>query len=272
MSHTANGDVAREADASRHELTLTRNGPDPAEHRLVVLTEDPETWIISTRSRLGLEDAPLLVRALREEAPGGVELLLWDTEPGDALDAVARTGGWAPRARKIFVERDLADLDPTPDPVTVSWTLTSLAELGVVDFAQRMVRAAEGDPFDVSTPESAADDLQELIDGAGSNFDPTWWVVASDAGGDIGVVLPSPSPDAPGEGGLSYVGVVPHRRGEGHGHRLHLLGLQRLHQLGVRRYVGSTDELNVPMLRTFRRNGAVSSHTQTFYAAPAEGG
>ena len=101
---------------------------------------------------------------------------------------------------------------------------------------------------------------------AGDAFDPARWLLVSDAAGPVGVVLPQPYPDEPGTGSLFYIGVMPDRRGAGHGARLHLLGLHELAARGCTRYVGSTDERNPAMVRIFERNGARATGTQSFYA------
>lgn len=105
-----------------------------------------------------------------------------------------------------------------------------------------MLAAGEGDAFSTTTPETASDDVTELVAYAGDAFDPARWLLVSDAAGPVGVVLPQPYPDEPGTGSLFYIGVMPDRRGAGHGARLHLLGLHELAARGCTRYVGSTDE------------------------------
>ncbi len=164
---------------------------------------------------------------------------------------------------KLLVDLDLATWTPPAEP-PADWTWESLADLGEVAFAQAMQQAAEGDPFSPSTPESALDDLRELIVYAEEAFDPTGWFVVSDAAGPVGVVLPQPFADVPGEGTLSYVAVHPGRRGHGLGAALHRWGLGLLQQAGTTRYVGSTDERNAPMLAILRRNGTTPRWRQVF--------
>jgi len=138
--------------------------------------------------------------------------------------------------------------------------------LGLDAFARAMLAAGEGDAFSTTTPETASDDVTELVAYAGDAFDPARWLLVSDAAGPVGVVLPQPYPDEPGTGSLFYIGVMPDRRGAGHGARLHLLGLHELAARGCTRYVGSTDERNPAMVRIFERNGARATGTQSFYA------
>ena len=126
-----------------------------------------------------------------------------------------------PRAVKVFAECDLSTLAPWPTP---DWHLESMANVGPERFAALMVRAAVGDPFSESTPESAADDLREFVQDAGAAFRPDAWLAVSDDAGEIGVVLPQAYADAPGTGTLFYVAVLPGRRGAGHGTTEYLTG------------------------------------------------
>lgn len=155
---------------------------------------------------------------------------------------------------KIRVERSIAHL-PDYEPLPQGWRTTSLAELGEERFAAAMLRASEGDSFDQSTPESALDDLRELIEAAGPAFVPERWVVVSDDDSEIGVVLPQTFPDHPEVGTIFYLGVVPERRGQGAGRRLHRYGMGRLRAVKAERYVDSTDPRNEAMRAVFRANG-----------------
>ncbi|WP_420176091.1 hypothetical protein [Luteococcus sp. OSA5] len=152
---------------------------------------------------------------------------------------------------KVVACKTLDAQEPTPP----GWTLTSLDEMGAEAFGELMLRASHGDPFHTSTPESAAEDLRELIEAAGPALDPTEWFAVADAHGGVGVVLPQTFPDDPSAGTLFYLAFVPSRRGEGMGRALHRLGLSLLYRRGARRYVGSTDAANAPMIAIFGSNG-----------------
>lgn len=171
-----------------------------------------------------------------------------------------------PRAIKVVVERDLTELAGDEFAWPSGWTSRSLEELGAAEFAQHMVRAAAGDPFDTSTPESALEDLEELMDEC-KGFDLSEWLLVADPQGEIGVVLPYLSRGDPSRGMVAYLGVVPERRGQGNGTTLHAYGLHRLAQLGATRYIGSTDTRNVPMRRIFAANQAVARVSRRVRAA-----
>ena len=154
--------------------------------------------------------------------------------------------------RKIFARRGLLDAPSCPPE---GWILTTLAERGERDFIRLMVLAGDGDPHHASTAETAQEDFRELVTGAGAAFDATAWFAVADRRGEIGVVLPQILPDDPTTGTLFYLAVVPGRRGQGLGRRLHRFGLGQLSLRRARRYVGSTDPANRPMIAIFRANG-----------------
>ena len=156
----------------------------------------------------------------------------------------------------MYVARDLSNLGVVEFP---SWQTQTLALLGEDAFASTMLDASIGDPFETSTPESALADLRELEEEAGATFDPRQWLVVSDETGEIGVLLPQVFEDDPSSGTLSYLAVMPERRGQGFGRRLHQFGLQRLKDLGAVTYRGSTDAENAPMLAIFAANGCTAS-------------
>lgn len=257
--------VAHSINTDEHTVTLSVMGATGPRSRLIIDTSRDGVWVFTNRSSVTSADAAALGGELRVVAPEGTELLLWDVPSGSAFDRIARAGGWRLRTVKVFVERNLTTLGSSTDPVTARWALTTLADVGLEEFAALLLRASEGDPFETSTAESATSDLQALIDGAGDAFDPTQWVIASDGNGVIGAVLPQRQADAPKTGTIFYMGVIPERRTQGHGARLHMLGLQRLRRLGVDKYVGSTDQQNTAMIQVFRQNGTQATRTQTYY-------
>lgn len=156
---------------------------------------------------------------------------------------------------KRWYRRSLSASDASLGEMPENWSEETLAALGIEEFASRMLEASAGDPYDSSTPESAVDDLRELIEYAGDAFDGTAWLALSDEAGRIGVVLPQVYPDDASTGTVFYVGVVPERRGAGLGRRLHRLGMGRLAALGVTSYVETTDADNTPMIRILEANG-----------------
>ncbi len=224
------------------------------------------TWTLSLSRDLSDEEIESAAGELARHAGTHVELLVWDEIDDDPLIRVATAAGWRRSARKAFVDLDLDDL--AAPAVPDGWRLETMAALGEEEFAARMVVASEGDPFSPSTPESAVADLRELVQYAGEEFDPEHWFAVSD-GDPLGVLLPQVYPDDPLEGTLFYLGVVPERRRQGLGSQLHRLGLEFLHERGAVRYVGSTDERNIAMLKVFAHAGARVLRRQTILRRPA---
>ena len=228
---------------------------------------NPHTWVLMLDAPVTPDDTARLGRALDEAAPPGVNLLVWDEADDDPRAAIAQAGGWRRQASKAFVEGDLGRVPPVSIPD--GWRLQTLAELGEEEFSRRMFTASEGDPFSPSTAQTALADLRDLIAFAEDAFEPEEWFAVSD-GEPVGVLLPQVYPDKPLEGTIFYVGVAPERRGQGFGSRLHQLGLAMLRERGAVRYVGSTDERNLPMLKVFEKAGVRVVRRQTFYHRPPQ--
>lgn len=233
---------------------------------LGVAALDHDTWVVTLDGPLAPELADELGRRLGKAAPDGTELLLWDETDDDPRVRVAIAGGWRKIGNKAFVEMDLDDVPDVGLPE--GWEAVSLSRLGEEEFAKRMLHASAGDPFSRSAPETAVEDLRELIDHAESAFDPESWFAIERDGAELGVVLPQAYADDPTEGTLFYVGVVPSERGNKVGSVLHAFGLAQLKAFGARRYVGSTDERNVAMLKIFAAQGARVLRRQSFYHRP----
>lgn len=137
-----------------------------------------------------------------------------------------------------------------------------LAACGRARFLERLTLCAQGDPQPVVSPEG---EFAELVEAAGSLFDPEGWYLVDDEHGPLGVDLPQAYPDAPTLGTLLSIGVLPKRRGAGLGRALHRFGLQVLIERGCIDYAGSTDLANVAMQRVFELNDCPVTHQQWRY-------
>ncbi len=215
------------------------------------------------------EVAPALLRAIRPALLGrrGARVYAGDGDRDRPLRGWLDRAGFLVARRKVFVERAL----PFEGAVDLEGcTLHTVRDEGVERFARALEQAAEGDPFEPEGCHDAVGELEELVRLAGDAFDPDgWWVVRED-GRAAGVLLPQVRADRRDTGTLFYVGVLPAWRGRGLGRRLHALGLRKLGERGCRRYVGSTEARNVPMLAVFARNGCRETARQLFYEpAPA---
>ncbi|HVG93648.1 MAG TPA: hypothetical protein VND21_04315 [Planctomycetota bacterium] len=198
--------------------------------------------------------------------PRGGNVLVVDSEVAEPWQTALEGAGFHPLRRKVVVRRRLDELLP---PAGNGFLLRSLADVGEAEFKARMVLASEGDPFEERQGADRDTDAEwrELLTHAGSRFDPTKWHLVDDAQGPVGVVLPQALRDDLGT--LSYLGVVPTRRGVGFGTKIHAMGLHALAAQGRAVYVGSTDVRNVAMRHVFQRNGCPVIEAETHYKAPS---
>lgn len=204
-------------------------------------------------------------------------VLVVETPESLAWRDALREAGLREERRKVFVERRLDDALPFEGGAALAdWRLRSLADAGEDAFRARLADVAEGDPFEERPNDDAGATRhlerawRALVESAGRRFDPTRWWLVDDLRGAVGIILPQRVNESTGT--LYYVGVVPGRRREGLGRRLHAAGLERLARDGASRYVGSTDVRNVAMRSVFARNGAREAGTEAYFRAnPAEG-
>lgn len=85
--------------------------------------------------------------------------------------------------------------------------------------------------------------------------DADGWVIAYEGTDLIGQVALSSFDPEYGDGTIAWIGVVPERRGRGHGRRLMTEAQRRARQRGFRSMLSDTDTLNVAMQRTFLHTG-----------------
>lgn len=220
--------------------------------------------LASDRADRNAVDAALLSYLGASFAADGIEVLSWDRPDAAHVNVALERAGFVVNKEKVFVERNLDDFEARhEDP----FVYRSLAEIGEDRFLEVMTEAATGDPFEDVSSRDPRTDFRDLINYAGASFDPTWWRVAYLERDPIGVVLPQVYSDRTNEGTLFYVGVLPEFRGRGFGRVLHASGLAFLAAKGIRRYVGSTDARNLPMIAVFRANGCGQTGRQLFYRA-----
>lgn len=210
-----------------------------------------------------LADFAAIALTLAKEVAHCDELLSWDEPRRVRLHTALQQAGFRAFRRKLLVTRDLTDSLPRGG----DFTWRTLAEVGEDAFIALMTRAGEGDPFPAADFDPRRE-WRELLEHAGASFDPQRWRVAIVDDEPVGVVLPTPYPEAPDEGTLSYVGVLPAFRGRGLGSGLHASGLRLLADAGCRVYRGSTDERNTAMARVFERNDCPVTGVQVFLRPP----
>jgi len=200
-----------------------------------------------------------LARRLHDELAACEDLLTWDNASRERFNDALRSAGYCDHRRKLFVMRELTDeLPPGGDFV---WR--TLAEVGEQEFIALMTACAADDPFP-EDDEDPQENWRDLVSHAGESFDLDRWRTVVVDGVPSGVILPTPYPDAPTEGTISYVGLLPAFRGRGLGRGLHASGLRLLADAGCTIYKGSTDARNVPMARVFEKNGCPVDDVQLF--------
>ncbi len=187
-------------------------------------------------------------------------LLTWDKPETQSWIAALVDVGFTVHRRKLLVTRDL-DKTPAPGPEFEWRSLSSMPE---AEFVAVMAAASEGDPFEEEGERDHDKEWSDLLLHVGDDLDRDLWRVALVDGEVAGVVLPRVWPEDNPPGTLCYVGLLPAFRGRGLGWRLHAWGLTLLRAAGAARYVGSTDERNAAMARTFEKNGCPVEGIQVF--------
>ncbi len=155
---------------------------------------------------------------------------------------------------RVVARHDLGLL-PARTPAEQGLTTVGLDEVGRPRFVAAMLAVSAGDPGSGSTPRSADEDFQELIELAGRRFRPADWYLVRRHDRDVGVLLPQIRPDDPETGTILYMGVVPAARGRHLGRAIHAIGLRELARRGASRYLDGTDAGNAPMIAVLRANG-----------------
>jgi len=99
-------------------------------------------------------------------------------------------------------------------------------------------------------------EFQDLIDLAGTAFQPQDWLVAYLGQDPVGVVFPSRWENYdPSKGSIKMIAIVPEMQGRGFAKILHAKGIEVLASIGVTTYIGSTEMENTRMIQTFLTNG-----------------
>lgn len=161
---------------------------------------------------------------------------------------------------KYLYEKRASHREPTQ---RVLYEVKSLAELGESVFLDYLSAAATQAP-DASAAANPQQAFQELLLHAGDAFNTAQWFVVFQEQAAVGVLLPQVFADSPREGTLSYIGVMPCFRRQGHGVRLHQWGLSLLFSWGVQRYLGSTGQSNIAMQRVFEKSQCTRLGTRYF--------
>ena len=141
--------------------------------------------------------------------------------------------------------------------------LTSLKKTGRDKFLEIYRLVSEGD----IEKQDYENDFKGTVEYAGERYDPENWYIVSLNGKIIGLVMPQIFADKANEGSLFYIGVLPGERNKGYGKILFQAGLQILKERGAKRYIGSTNTGNKPMLKLFEGYNCKKILLRDFYTA-----
>ncbi len=160
-------------------------------------------------------------------------------------------GRFALYVEKLYVRRTLTEFQsPYQDP----FALVSLSDAGEDAFVDALGEAMAASPARDLHPERPREEFLEMRALEAETHDPERWSIALMDGEPAGVILANRFP-LDDEGTFTFIGVSRRFRGRGLGAVLHARGLEVLREMGVHRYLCSTDLHNTPMLRTYARHG-----------------
>jgi len=165
--------------------------------------------------------------------------------------------------KKQYARRNLSGYR---SPYTEVFKYRSIVSVGIEEVCKLMSSFVDV-RSDQNTITQARIKLDELIEFAGTLYNPNKWLVAFMNGNPIGYVFPQRYWDKPEEGSIFDIAVLPESQGRGYGKILHAKGLELLAEMGAKEYVGSTDVENIPMIAIFLANGCklTKIHTIKFY-------
>ena len=207
----------------------------------------------------------LIADAIARNSGREIEAVNWNRPEDAAFDAMLRISGFRVTCEKAFVERNLSDFDFTAIGAPDAFSYKTFAQAGRETFVETLAGILEQNvnrDMNLKDPET---ELDECVAHAGTAFNPATWKLALLDGKIAGLVLPQLFHDAPEEGSIFNIGLLPAYRGRGLGRLLHARGLDDLKRLGATRYVGSTDIVNVPMRRIFAANGCREKGVRRIY-------
>lgn len=182
-----------------------------------------------------------------------VEAASWLRPEDQSWHDLLIESGFTINIEKAYFRREL---DNYQSPYIDPFEYRSLAELGEATFIDCFVQIYPENLNRNFNHDNPRGEFFELKVGAGKTFDPMRWLVAYYSGvTPAGVVIPKVFDDIPDEGTIHTFGLFQEFRGRGLGKKLHAKGLADLAKAGVKKYVGSTDVNNLPMIATFKANG-----------------
>jgi RimJ/RimL family protein N-acetyltransferase len=162
----------------------------------------------------------------------------------------------------------------TPSSRLVFKTLTDIGEEAFTDLIRRATEGTLDRLDQLQIAEMGAEQHAHLyftLLKSEFEFIPHWWLAAYTPEGEaVGHVVGVPFNSHRHEGSIGYIGVVPEQRGKGYVDELLRQSMSVMLQDGMQAFVCDTDSPNIPMQRSFERNGYSQTDTTWVYRATLE--
>jgi len=186
--------------------------------------------------------------------------ILVDSKFNDTVEPLLIKNGFTFRDENITVHKILNESCEEE----CDYTFKTLHELPTNEFKNIWMESMK----DSLNPPSTLN-IDELMRSVELELGPSYkdsCMVAFEEQKPIGVVIPHIEPGTLNEGRLFYFGLVPNERGKGKSKRLHQQALKILESsYKATYYIGRTSHRNLPMLKTFVKNGcAVTERNKVF--------
>jgi len=139
----------------------------------------------------------------------------------------------------------------------------SIAETGLKQFLEVFKEVVNDDPERDVAYEVYFSDLVEYAE---EKYEPKNWKTVMLERRYIGVMLPQIFPDKEEWGGVFYIGLIPEARNKGYGRIMLSKCMEILKGQGIKRYIGSTNTNNEPMLRVFESTGCKEMFKRFIYS------
>jgi ribosomal protein S18 acetylase RimI-like enzyme len=173
----------------------------------------------------------------------------------DKIRDVLTESGFYLEIRKEYFRKELNDLE-TDKEEDGALTYRNLSQTGDRPFIEMLGRIQQVTLN--SDAEEDAKDPGKAFNGFKDpdRFDPALWLLAYYQNAPAGMVLPGVERGTePPQGFIQFIGVLPEYRNRGLGRILLEKGIRMLAESGAKMYTGSTDTLNIPMIKLFTSMG-----------------
>lgn len=159
----------------------------------------------------------------------------------------------------VFFHKVLDDMNDLKS----TFRFKSLDELSLHYFKDIWAATISGS---LNAPSSNIDEQMNSVEfELGKNYKDSC-IIAYEGTKPLGVIMPHIEPGKLKEGRLFYFGILPSERGKGKSKLLHQYALQKLQfDFNASYYVGCTSKNNIPMIKTFIKNGCKQVESNKVY-------